>query len=287
MKKFKLSLFAFLLITLTSFLGTAYAVQFSLDLSTINANYGTYEDIFRINVDGFAEVDQSFGDNNIFDDGDTFTEMTLLQEISYKNSLAGSNKFFTDLATEGKIMYLYAAGLTGYADVISASDPTDLATYVFDYYFNPGVGSIGIYIDNDTGSLEHNAGTAELVASFSLESGDGAGADGFLGGLDNAGTSRLTGEFLSGTPDNVWEAAGLDLGNLPAGYAAFAELNTTNQAVAVAQYDSDSDGKFDGFEATINSTGHMTVNVVPEPGTFLLLGIGLLGVANISRRKRG
>lgn len=289
MKKFRFLLSIIAIVAIFGLLNNASALQFDLDLTPIDPDYGTYNDIFRINVDGFANVNQSFGADNVFNDGDIFTETTILQEISYKNSLGGSNKFFLDLAAEGKYMYLYGENITGYVDNVSATNPMDFSTYTFDYIFNPNSGSIGMYIDTDSGSLSHNAGTAELVASFSLFSGDGAGEDGFLGGIENAGTTRMTGEFLAATPDNVWLAAGLDLGNLPPGFAAFAQLNTTNQVIEFELY-----GYFDqdlqafiaqGFNSVINSTGHMTVNVVPEPTTMLLLGLGLIGIAAVSKKR--
>lgn len=286
----KLSLVTSILALLSLLAFNAHAVQFDLNLSTLDANYGNYTDIFRIQVDGFADVNQSFGDDGIFNDGDTFTETTILQEISYKKSLLGSNQYFDGLEDEGKFLYLYGAGLTGEAYNVTASDPTDLTTYLFNYSFDPGIGDIGIYIDVDDGNLDHNAATAELVAKFSLTKGDGAALDGFLGGLAQAGTTRLTGEFLDITPDNVWKALGLDLGDLPAGYAAFAQLNTTNQVIVGPDVylQRDAQGQLipGGFTAIINSTGHMDVSVVPEPSTFVLLSGGLLGLAYFARRRK-
>lgn len=269
----------------------AHALQFTLDLSTINGSYGTYSDVFRVNVDGYANVNQSFGADKIFNDGDTFTESTILQTISYKESLTGSNMYFNSLASEGKFMYLYAEGLTGTAYNVQYGTPGDLTSVTFDYSFDAGSGDIGIYIDDDSGTLSHNLATAELVANFSLVRGDGAGDDGFLGGLANAGSTRLTGQFLDSTPDNVWIADFLDLGNLPAGYTAFASMNTTNQVIDGPNlYGLNIDGEgnifADGFTATINSTGHFDVSVVPEPSTLILLGGGLVGLGFYARRKK-
>lgn len=281
----------FLLCTMFLFAVNAQAAPFTLDLTTIGGSYGTYEDIFRINVDGFASVDQSFGADGIFNSGDTFKEMTLLQEITYKQSLSGTNLPFADLAAAGKMLYIYAEELTGVAQDVVFGTPGVLASAEFTYLFDTGA-PVGMYIDDIASTLSHNAFTAQLVGSFSLYAGDGAGSDGFLGGLDNAGTSRLSGQFLADTPDGVWLMDPLDLGALPTNYSAFAELNTTNQVIGgVSLYDVivDAGGNVisvGGFTADVNSTGHFAVNVVPEPSTFLLLGGGLLGLGFMARRKK-
>jgi hypothetical protein len=286
MKKHKKIIFSvFLLSLFILFNSQSYAVQFNVDLTTVDGSYGNYTDIFRIQVDGYSLANQSFGADHMFNDGDTFTETSIFQKISYKTSLFAPNSYFTALEDAGKIMYLYGEGISGYAHNVTFTDPLDLSTYTFDYIFDPGSGEdLGIYIGDNDGTLDYNPADTK-IADLYLVSGDGAGDDGFLSGLPNAGTSRITTKFLDSTMDDVWSALGLDLGDLPDGYTAFLDLNTTNQLIGDVEFYGTFPGVPDGFEALINSTGHATVSVVPEPATMLLLGTGILGIAILTRRK--
>jgi len=285
MKKMKnfLLVMLFLIAGLALVPGSASAVQFDLDLNTITAGYGDYTDIFRIQIDGFSSVTQDLGADGIITVGDTFSEMSLFQLISYKHFLGDGNSFFTGLSSQNKQMYIYAQDLSGYVSNVSAVN-------VFDYVFTNGT-NLGIYI-GAAGALGYTAGD-ELVASFTFNKGDGAASDGFLGGIANSGSTRITWDFDNSTPDAVWEALGLDLGNLPAGLGAFAEFNTTNQLIlpTLVYYDSN-DNPVDPtqtqaayFKADVNSTGHMTVNVVPEPGTLALFGFGLIFLSGVVRKQ--
>lgn len=271
------SIFLFSLMLNMGAPGRVLADQFNLDLSKIDPSYGTYNDIFRIQADGYSILDQKYGNDYTFSDGDEFTETSILQKLSYKNSLQGTKQEFSGLKAAGKIMYLYAKDLAGTVSNVQGTG----ANTTFDYSFYAGSGSdIGVYIADDTGSLVHDEANAVKIASLVLEAGNGSGADGFFGGLPNAGTTRMKFRVLPETQDGVWTVGQYDLNN----NGLFA-INTTNQVITRQEYDKNNDGKFEGFDANINSTGHLEVSVTPEPATMALLGFGLLGVAGVSRKK--
>lgn len=266
MKKFLTLVAASLLFTAAQ----ASATPFTLDLSTLGM--GTYSNIDRIVLSGSASVKQTFGADHQFTNGDTFTEMSLMSTMTYYVS-PGNPSDYTAFSFGGKKLYSYASGLTG--SVYNVSTPSaNPSTWKFDYVFDPGQ-HVYIYADTDLNPANGATIVADLVTG--VPSG-GQGPAGFLGGGGPNGTTDITAYFDPSTPANIWSVFGYDLRD-----GALALLNTHNTVRGVS-FNFDPTQLPTGFDANITSDGELRV-VTPEPGTFALLGAGLIGLGLVRRRR--
>lgn len=241
---------------------------FNLDLDAAIAGTGTYTNIDRIIFSGSSTVNQSFGGDGIFNDGDTFTEMSLLRTLTYFEA-PGAPGDLQAFSLGAYRMYLYGTGLSGSVYNVTGTGPS---TWSFLYSFTPGVGSLGLFLDTDTNPLN---GTSATLATFTIKAPSGGqGPAGFLGGAGVNGTTDITAIFATVFPGVFETLAGADFGDFD---AVLGLLNTHNTVTGLTP-------TADGFEAQITSNGEMRA-VVPEPSTIILLGAGLFGVGIFARKR--
>jgi hypothetical protein len=159
-------------------------------------------------------------------------------------------------------------------------------------------GSLDIYVDSprvysDTSNDFYGAEVGTKIASFDLVSG---------GGTVNADTTpsgSVDAQFVSSflLPGYFFDPYGNDIAlesypiewlfamsNTTASYETGGAVSALFKAALLDTF---------GIIATdsvprsffVSNSGEFTIGVVPEPGTFILLGAGLLGLAAIGRRK--
>ncbi|MCF6246258.1 MAG: PEP-CTERM sorting domain-containing protein [Desulfobacula sp.] len=169
-----------------------------------------------------------------------------------------------------------------------------ISIYIDDY-ITSGTTSKWATIDATDGSL-YGADDGDLVAVFDIANGNGS--------------LQLT----PGETDNV-DIWSLSTDVLESGYFFFKDLgdfadvsdilngifvqmytNDTNEVLTDLEIIANLEAEFaengvmtdageDAIRVYIESEGSAEFNVVPEPGTMILFGIGLLGFARVSRRK--
>jgi len=271
----------------TSGTSMAYLQGWELNLSGLSiGDLGDYTNIDRIDVNGQSTVNQSFGADGVFNNGDQFTELATMNQVVYFTEPGNASDIHTfpnSGGNNGYYMYVYASGLQGTVYDVSTPNLADPTTWTFRYSFTPGVGNIGMYIDNDT---DPTNGVLETLTDFDLAFGGGIGNPGFLGGAENNGTTNITAFFRNTQTGVFFDNSGTDFTSLPVDFA-LGLLNTNNQVIASTFqiYGGATPTGLGGFTTDINNAGQFNVNVVPEPASLTLMGIGLLGIGGLVRKR--
>lgn len=296
MKKISIMLIAFSFLLLSS--GAAFAMSFHWDVSTVgstasgtpSANGGAAVNVpDDFTTSGGSSINQTFtggADDNRLDDGDTFTEFGGLNVIS-TGQFPGDLPFLLDGGSTN--LYISYTGLSGSIsnfvdgglESTVANGAAGLAGDVFDLTLDAGVGEIYFYIDDD---LTPNSSAGEIVvAELTLTQGVGTAPEFILGNAE--GQFGFVGEFTS-VRDGFWNTG---LFGDPTS-KDFDDILTDLPVLAAsfnlgATFVSATDAANGGIDIAVTNEGSFEVSVVPEPTTMMLFGIGLLGIAGVSRRK--
>jgi len=209
----------------------------------------------------YSQITQNLGGNGQIDNGDSFSEFGILGAVIADgvNTIAFRNE--DDQAR--KIFYSFT-DLTGKVSNYSSDTLLDLV-------FAPNVGTIKLFAGTD-----YNDENIEL-ASFSLVSGLGKQVNVTQGASNNNAFSFTI--AMASVRQNFWFIDGMDAFDiLKEGRTVlgFANLNAN-----VKTFSADNDNYYIGVE----NYGNIN-HAVPEPGTLLLLGAGLLGLGAVARRRK-
>nr|WP_320013601.1 PEP-CTERM sorting domain-containing protein [uncultured Desulfobacter sp.] len=295
MKKTSIILIAFSFLLLSS--GAAFAQSFHWDVSTVgatatgtpSANGGNAVNVpDDFTTTGGSTINQTFtggADDTVLDNGDTFTDFGGLNIVS-TGQFPGEFPFILDTAGTPTNLYVYYTGLSGsisnFVDggiaSTAANGAAGLAEDTFDLTFDAGVGDINFYIDDD---LTPNGSFGEIeVAALELVQGAGTAPEFVIN--QSEGQLEIIGVFTD-VLDGFWNTGlfgdpGQDFDDitLPVIAASF-NLGATFQNAT--------DALNGGIDIEVVNEGSFAVNVVPEPATMMLFGIGLLGIAGVTRRK--
>ena len=276
----------FLAITTIFLLGSTNATALPLDSYTLNFSAASGGLIPNIdNVDeirfvgrsaiAFNDLDGSFG----ISAGDTFDDFFVIRATDFID-INGN-----DIASPG-YGNNHELTLIGRASGVQTTDNNYVLTSLttFNFYFDSGPG----FTQADFTNLSTFADGVN-VESGTLVQGEGSNDAGIISGTFDLEVDLI--DILHTLPGSQGEFFELDDNGNPFNmnlvFGLVDSNNTQNNNIDLTVFEN-----FFGFNradysfvVTGQNDGSFNKTVVPEPGTMLLLGFGLLGFAHISRRK--
>jgi hypothetical protein len=283
MKLFKLLLIGMFLMGTTS-IAMASTIGFNPDGSgavTIDKLSGQVVSNYNVTT--------QLGTDGVLDSGDTFTEAFTLG-ISF-GDLGGVHKAFYSYVNGNPVLYAVATGITGnITDFSGPTDTTNGATAanpnnILNDSFKIQItgGTISLYYDS-TGAMS----SASPLGTFDVPSG--ISTDYTPGGNSTltatVGLNLLSTSLASG----VWftpNASGTDV-TTTANPFLIGLGDSSNNLIAFTGDDNGTPNNLtdDSLTATVQDNGTTAqFSAVPEPTTLVLLGLGLIGMAALGRKK--
>jgi hypothetical protein len=219
----------------------------------------------------------------------TITSASLGFQIGTLPAAAFPGTGVTGTATSNLAASLNAG--TGFNGSFTTTIPTSAA---------PPLTAIQVQITKNAGGTFAGASPSQVGGNLSIQ----GKANVFgIGGFPGGGAPLLAVPLKVGTPNTVFQSAGgVAITAISAGWtagtAAITIVNTSGTSTATAM---GSNGLTPGgagtlvlvtptkiltnVAGTLAAFGVLTLNYVPEPGTLLLLGMGVAGLAAIGRRR--
>lgn len=275
--------------------GWSSVLDFGQFMGVVNGpNPFPSEPLSLIPFPGYSKINQSLGVNGELGENDTFTELGFLSHVNV-DSLAVQFRDFT--THENLFGYFRFSGLSGHiynydANSGGATTLSNLGAIYDDEFrlaFDPGVGTIDFWIDDDFNPT--NGSYDVKIADFTLVAGDGSSPQLEIGGVQEGKFGLIVG--FTDVLDDVWSFSGGDfeawLGTYGPSSIALTSFNLGAtlkgiKALPIASTTGDGNGN-DAILFDIFNHGDFELSATPEPATLMLFGIGLLGLAGVSRKK--
>ncbi|WBF67440.1 PEP-CTERM sorting domain-containing protein [Desulfovibrio subterraneus] len=291
-KLFSIVAVAILSLALTAPAFAQKLTDWTFDLSNVVIGYNpdtspiygpVYTGVDSLLVSGTADIRQNLGGDSVLSDNDTFSVEAYLGIVKIDTGV-GFPKNITDGDGE---FFFYGENLSGNVfDVVSAGNPTDGFYGAASFLYQYTAGTIGLYygdVNDIAGST--SLGMLEIDKSLSTPTVANQGGEYLSGDLDL---------FAHFTSDGTNSPFITDiLGNIVSYY--FGSLSTQVQLIFDLQNNLsiaegtitnlfDEQGNLIGFDAKAFSGGNVSLAVTPEPSTFLIFGLGLLGLLGFRRK---
>jgi len=266
MKKF-LGYLAMAMALLAMPISAQAAVIYGWDFDLTSWGGSVISDVQYLSVSGQGSINQSFGGDGTLDVGDPFTATSVMYTVSMTTGSGIVLPSFVNVDGTSNYLYFKSDNLAGH---ISAINPDGS----FEYVYTSGDVQLLAGDYNDPSN-------SVVIADMSIETGEGEASDNNLIGNFLSGEADLIVRFLTnllGTVITFDPSLYPGLGGYP-NLSSFFVFDLTNNLVPGSAIITS-----DGFIADFSTAGDVTLVATPEPSTFVILGLGLLGLIGFRRK---